>query len=255
MDSEITHLAADGLHYGTDEAQFNLYNFQPSHIIDELIEFAQSPRPRGHLVELRGPRGIGKQYLLRTAAYRGSEQGKPTLCTMLQLPNRYDPTTSSDPTEFIEQLKEAHPYLQDPSYSERLTRIKETFHTHQNSIVNATAATLMATMNIPNSLGSAILNSILSLWSDSRSRAHLDFTPEEQFYRFLQRITESHHLLLYVPDGGRNSLEVFNWTLDCLVRLPKLTMVVGLEPDTASPPYRGKPPHTIRTYLKIVSGA
>jgi hypothetical protein len=245
VDPEITYLAADGLHYGTDEAQFNLYNFQPFHTIDELIEFAQSPCPHGHLVELRGPRGIGKQYLFRATAYRGTEQGKPTLCAVLQLPSSYDSATSSDPTQFIEQLKETHPYLHDPSYSERLARIKETFHTHQNSIVNATAATLMATMNIPDLLGSAVLNSILSLWTDSRSGAHLDFPPEEQFYRFLQRITESHHLFLYAPDGGRNSLEVVNWALDCLVRLPNLTMVVGLEPDTASPSDRGKSPHTI----------
>ncbi|MDR4468789.1 MAG: tetratricopeptide repeat protein [Nitrospira sp.] len=245
MDPEVTYLAADGLHYGTDEAQFDLYNFQPSHTIDELIEFAQTPCPRGHLVELRGPRGIGKQYLIHATAYRGSEQGKSTLCTVLQLPNKYDPATSSDSAKFIEQLKETHPYLHDPSYSERLTRIKETFHTHQNSIVNATAATLMATMSIPDLLGGAVLNSILSLWSESRSGAHLAFTPEEQFHRFLQRITGSHHLFLYVPDGGRNSLQVFNWALDCLVRLPNLTMVVGLEPETASPPYRGTSPHMI----------
>ncbi len=245
MDPEITYLAADGLHYGTDEAQFSLYNFQPPQTIDELIKFAQSPCPHGHLVELRGPQGIGKQYLLRAAAYRGSEQGKTTLCTVLQLPNRYDPTTSSDPALFIEQLKETHPYLHSPSYSERLTRIKETFHKHKNSIVNATAATLMATMNIPDLLGSAVLNSILSLWTDSRSGNHLDFTPEEQFYRFLKRITDNHHLFLYVPDDGRNSLEVFNWALDCLARLPSLTMVVGLEPGTASPLYRGKSPYTI----------
>ncbi|MDH4082522.1 MAG: hypothetical protein OEV99_07155 [Nitrospira sp.] len=245
MDPEITYLASDGLHYGTEEAQFDLYNFQPSHIIDELIEFAHSPCPHGHLVELRGPHGIGKQYLLRATAYRGSEQGKPTLCTVLQFPNKYDPATCSDSALFIEQLKETHPYLHSPSYSERLTRIKETFHKHQNSIVNATAATLMATMNIPDLLGSAVLNSMLSLWSDTRPGDHLTFTPAEQFYRFLKRITDNHRLLLYVPDGGRNSLEVFHWALDCLVRLPSLAMVVGLEPDTASPPYRGKTPHTI----------
>ena len=245
MDPEITYLAADGLHYATDEARFNLYNFQASHTIDELIEFAQSPCPHGHLVELRGPHGIGKQYLLRATAYRGTEQGEPTLCTVLQLPNKYDPATSSDPSLFIEQLKQTHPYLHNPSYSGRLTRIKETFHKHQNSIVNATAATLMATMNIPDLLGSAVLNSILSLWSDSHSGEHLAFIPEEQFYRFLKRITDDHRLFLYVPDGGRNALEVFNWALDCLVRLPNLTMVVGLELDAASPPYGGKSLHTI----------
>lgn len=242
MHTGQTYVAPDGIHFGTEKAEFDYYNFQPQETIQEIIDFVHIPCPEGHLFELRGPENIGKEYLLRAAAYLGSEQGKPTLCTVLQLPQGWNPDESSDTNRFIENLKVTHPYLHDPSYSERLERIKETVQNHQNSIVNAVAITLTATMGIPDLLGSSALNSILSFWRDSGSGSHLTFPEEQQFFRFLQRLTETHRLLFYVPDGGLQCLTVFQWALDHLLQLPNLTVAVGLAPRDPAPHYRNHSP-------------
>ena len=224
------HCSYDKIYFDDDEEYFRIFNFQRSENVKKIVDIIQDKLgEQSRIIQLNGPKGIGKEYLLRAAAYEASALGYPTRVASMDLAG-WNPDTGTLGT-YLESL--AARLSKD--HAQRLTSIFDGSKINIDAALGSVSKIAWLPIGLELELPAKILIEAANrLWGGGASSvAHeLNREPRQHLRWFLRHTTENQTVVLYFPGGEHSHTLIQKQILEDLPMFPGL--VLAFANDVAS---------------------
>ena len=231
----MTFINAEGLHIDTDEARYGFLNFHRRNLIDQIVEYVTHQRAQSDgILELQGPNKIGKEFVLRAAAYNATNKNFPAAVGAINL-RGYAPQGQTL-KDYLEYLKRSCPTGQKGKLQQITSQLKDQLQNTDSTLSNIASIGIALSTNLPGDIVVSLAKKIL-FPTGSEKNYRIARNESEQFFEFLREASAGQILMIYVGGEEHTNAILDSWLLEAVKRLPNLTLAFGIEADVQHPKY------------------